>query len=85
MIGALLFHIRPLLISGSILVNPFPVHPFIKGTAMIENSVQNHTNSSLMRFRHQLCKKLITCLQVFLIGNPVDIAGSKSVFMLVLS
>ena len=48
--------ISPLLLSGSIFINAFSVHPFIEGTAVIEHAVQDHTHSPAMGFLHHFDK-----------------------------
>ena len=54
-IGALLVILR-------FLIDPFPIQPLIKRTAVIEHTVYNDTDVPLMRFLHKPGKKLIACL-----------------------
>ena len=61
-------------------IDPLTIHPFIKGATVIKYSVQDHLHASLMKLLHQLRKKLITRLQILLVGNSFDIFGCMSVF-----
>ncbi len=67
-------------VSGSVFIDPSPVHPLIKRTAMIKNAVQNHFDPASMRLLHQFCKKGITGVKVFPVRYPVDVSCRLTVF-----
>ena len=74
-VGAVRGHIGPFFIAGLVLINALPVHPFIKGTAVIEHAVQDHLHSPTVNLLHQPDEKLIAGLQIFFPGDPVNIPG----------
>ena len=81
-VRAILINIGALFISGRILINPFPVQPFVKRPAVIEHAVQNNSHAPSVRFFHYLGKKFVTGLQIFFVGDTVNIPGSKTVLRL---
>ena len=72
-------NIGPLFVAFLIFVDPFPVHPFIKGSAMVKYPIQDHFHSSSVNFLHKLLKKLITGLQIPFIGHTADIFKGMTV------
>ena len=81
MIGTVLADIGTFFISFLILIDPFSVQPFIKRTTMIEHSVQNNTNVSLMCLLTQLCEQLVAGFQIPETGNTADITAGIPVVM----
>ena len=63
-------------------INTFPVQPFVKGTAVVEYTVNDNPHASPVGFLHNLNKKLVAGLQVLLIRNTVDITAGEAVLML---
>ena len=63
----------------------FFVHPFVKGAAVVENSVNYDLNISLMCFFYKSYKKLITCLKIFLAGNSLYILCGIFIVSIVLT
>lgn len=74
--------IGTLVISFRIFINALFVHPFIKGSAVIEDTVEDDTHASVMCLCHHLCKQFVAGFQIRLVGHTVDIAGSKPVLTL---
>ena len=54
--------ISTLVIAFRILVNTFSIHPFIKGSAVVEHTVQYDSHASAMRLCHYLGKHLVARL-----------------------
>ncbi len=68
-------HISPGSISYLPLINQLFIQPFIKGTAMVEHSIQNYPHPTFMRLIHKPGKQRIACLKVPMIGNTFDVPG----------
>ena len=49
-------YIRARLIILLVLIDPLPVHPFIKGTAVIKHTVQNDLHPASVKLLNQLNK-----------------------------
>ena len=64
---------RTLFISRLILLDPFPVQPFVKGSAVVKYTVQDHFHASLVDLLHQLDKQLIAGFQILFVGHTVNI------------
>ena len=80
-VGTVRTDIRSRLISRLFLIDPLPVHPFIKGSAMIKYPVQNNLHPPAVSLLHQLNKKLIAGFQVFLSGYTIDILGRLDIIL----
>ena len=71
-----------LFISRLILIDPFPVQPFVKGSAVVKYTVQDHFHASFVDFFHQLDEQLIAGFQIFFVGHTVYISfGMGIVFV----
>ena len=81
-VGAVCTDVCALFIAFRIFINAFPIHPLIKGTAMVEDSVQNHLHASFVSLFHHLGKKRIACFQVLFVGHAGNILACKPVFLL---
>ena len=53
-------------------IDLFPIQPFIKGTTMIKDTIQDHTDASGMCLCDKIRKELIGCLQIFLCRHTID-------------
>ena len=74
-------HIGSLLIPLLVLIDPFPVHPFIERAAMIEYAVQYHFHSPPVSLCHHLRKQFIAGLQIYLIGHTVNVSGGVPILL----
>ena len=63
------------------LINAFPVHPFIEGSAVIKNSVQNHLHPTSVQLFYQSYKKLIAGLKIIQSCHTVDIACGTDIIL----
>ena len=63
-------------------INSFSVYPFIKGTTVIKDTVQDNPHSSLMKFFHKFYKQRIAGFQILLIRHAFLILCSEMVFFL---
>ena len=62
-----------------ILINLLTVHPFIKGTAVVEHTVQDHFHAPAVNFFNQLNKKSVAGLQVCFVGYSFDVFRSMGI------
>ena len=74
--------IGTLVISFRILIDALSVHPFIKGTTVIEHAIQNDSHVSAVCLCHHLSKQLVAGFQIRLVSHTVDVTGSKTVLPL---
>ena len=79
---AVLRYIGALLIPGLILIDLFPVQPFIKRTAVIEYTVQDHFHPSFMDLFYKSDKESIAGFQIHLICNSLNIFCSMGVIFI---
>ena len=81
-VWALCAHICPRLISFHLIINHFPIHPFVKRTTMIEYSVNNYSHSATVDLFNQPDKQLIAGFQIFFVRctNPVFISVIITLF-----
>ena len=56
-------------------IDPLPVQPFVKGSAVIEHTVQDHLHPALVHLFHKPDEKLVARLQI------PDISGTLLVFL----
>ena len=82
-IGRVLRHISPVRIICPAFIDSLFIQPFVKRAAVIKNTVQNDSDSSLMRLFYQLNKQLVARLQIFPVRHPVDISGCIPVVLIV--
>ena len=72
-IGTVLGQIRPRRVPLLILVDFFPIHPLVERSAVIEHTIQNHTNPPRMGLSHQTDKQPVGGLQISLVCHPLTI------------
>ena len=53
------------LIAADLLINPLPVQPFIEGTAVVEDTINDHLHAPAVYLIHKLGEKCIAGLQIF--------------------
>ena len=68
-------HIGALRILRLRFIDPLPVQPFVKGSAVIEHTVQDHLHPALVHLFHKPDEKLVARLQI------PDISGTLLVFL----
>ena len=74
-------HISALRIFRLLLIDPLSVHPFIKGTAVIEYSVQYHPHSPLVHLFYKAGEQFITGLQITNIPCALLILSGKDIVL----
>ncbi len=72
-VGALLRAVGAVLKAFGISVDALAVHPFVERSAVVENAVDNDAHAVLVRLRNQLCKELVTGLEVFAGGHAGNV------------
>ena len=72
-------NIGPLFVAFLIFVDPFSVHPFIKGSAMVKYPIQDHFHPSPVDLLHKLLEKFIAGIQIPLVGHTADILKGMTV------
>ena len=53
------------LVGSFFQINLFPVHPFVEGPAVVEDSVKNHFHATFVDLFHHMGEKFIAGFQVF--------------------
>ena len=71
-----------LFVTFLLFVNSLPVKPLVKRTAVVEHTVKNDFNATLVCFFDNLGKKFVARLEVLFVGYTVNISGGKTVFFL---
>ena len=64
-------YVRPLGVIILGFIYPFPVHPFIERTAMVEHTVQYDLHSPPVKFFHQPYEELVAGFQVPAVGRAL--------------
>ena len=72
-------NIRTRLITFYVMINIFPIHPFVKRATVIKDSIQNYFHSSFVDFLNQFCKVFVTGFQILPICCSYTIFFSRSV------
>ena len=80
-VGTVRSHISARRVSFLALVDPLSVHPFIKGSAVIEYSVQNDPHTSSVDLLHQFCEETVAFLQISPVCHPADIFSRAGVVL----
>ena len=68
-------HIGPLRIVRLGFIDPLPIQPFVKGSAVVEHTVQDHLHPPLVHLFHQPDEKFIAGFQI------PDVSGSLLIFL----
>ena len=79
MIGTVRRNVSSFFISLLMLINPLPIQPFIKRSAVIKNTIQNNLHSSAVNLFHQLDEQFIAGFQIFPAGHSLNIAACMAV------
>ena len=72
-------NISTFFITLLVIINSFSVHPFIKRSAVVKYTVQNHFHPSPVDLLHKFPEKFVTGLQIAFISHTADILCRMSV------
>ena len=81
-IGAVLRDVGALFIVAIALVDALPIQPFIEGSAVIENTVQQHTYAALVHLLHEMDEEFVAGLQIFLADHALNILRCLGIIQL---
>ena len=65
--------------SGGFFINMLFIHPFVEGTAMVEDTIQDDPNPSGMRLTDQFGQQAVRSLQVGRVCRPGNISAGMDV------
>ena len=65
-------YIRALFIAFLIFIDSFSVHPFVEGTTVIKDTVQNHAHAPAVYLLDQFCKICVAGFQIPLVCDAAD-------------
>ena len=82
-IRAVRIHIRTLFIPRLILIDPFPVQPLVKGSAVVEDTVENDLHPPSVDLPTERRKKLVGGFQICGICHTFNILCRMSVILVV--
>ena len=63
------------------LIQPLPIQPFIKGTAVIKHTVQNNFHTPAVNLFHKSGKKSIAGLQILFVHHPLNIFAGMEIII----